>query len=196
MDATESRTPQVRGRDGASENGSGVSPKAKRPAIMVQPDVIPTAETTMTLQELTAIVKNLDARAEARLTWTKSIAEAVEDHADQLEACSREILVTRTKLNEFQTTVQAGTANAEGKIGELFMKSDALFEKNKELFAKTDKVLVDLEAADAALKALLEARIHRLSTPCTPCLGRRRVSRMRRLDCSSRKSRTSRSASC
>ena len=79
MDATEHRTPQVRGRDGASENGSGVSPKATRPAIMVQPDVIPTAETTMTLQELTAIVKNLDARAEARLTWTKCIAEAVEE---------------------------------------------------------------------------------------------------------------------
>ena len=68
---------------------------------MQQPEVFPTSETAVSLQELTAAVKTLDARAEARLVWTKSIAEAVEDHADQLESCSREALAARARLTEF-----------------------------------------------------------------------------------------------
>ena len=42
------------------------------------------------------------------------------------------------------------------------MKSGELFAKNAELFTKTNQVLVDLEAADAAIKTSLEGRIGQL----------------------------------
>ena len=161
METTEMRTPAVRGRDGAGEHGTGSSPKAKRPIVMVQPEPVPVAE-AMSLQELTAAVKTLDARGEARLTWCRSIADAVDDHADQLEALTRESLQSRARLVEFQEVVQTGTAGAEAKIKELFVKSDILFQRSDDLFKKTDKGLVDLEAADAALKAAMEGKIGQL----------------------------------
>ena len=86
---------RVRGREGGGEYGSAVSPSAKRPTLLVMPDVIPSSGEQMSLADLTATVKNLDARGEATRAWAKSTAEATEDHADQLEAFGRDMLDVR-----------------------------------------------------------------------------------------------------
>ena len=152
-------TPSQRGREGSAEHGSVLSPKAKRPAIMINPDMVPMSDDTMTMAQLTNAVKNLDARAEARNAWVTSIAEAVTDHADLLEACSRESIAARARLIEFQKTVQDGQTSAENQVRQLFLKSDEMMKQYEALFDKTNKNLIDLEAADAAIKATMENKI-------------------------------------
>ena len=161
MDTTLAVTPSVRGRGGAEEYGVEVSPVAKRPMRLQLP-----ANATalvdgqaMTVEQLTVAIRNLDSREQAKLQWYQQVEDAVIDHADQLEACARDAIGHRARMGEyadhvnvFKTTLESVLKGAETQIASLFGRTD-------DLFQKTDQVLVQLEAADAALKASLEARV-------------------------------------
>ena len=64
--------------------------QAKRPTLLVMPEVIAPSDETMSMAELTAAVKILAARGETTMAWARVLAEAVEDHADQLESLGRD----------------------------------------------------------------------------------------------------------
>ena len=74
---------------------------------------------------------------DAAQQWTDPIAAAVGDHANQLEAAAREIIAARDALTDFRAFVQEGQDGAALQI--------------KQLFERTDEVLLQLEAADAAM---------------------------------------------
>ena len=60
---------------------------------------------------------------------------------------------------ELKGSTEAAMLSAEGRLAELFAKTDELIKNHDKLFAKTSDGLINLEKADAALKESIEARI-------------------------------------
>ena len=76
-----------------------MSPKAKRAGTRNDPEV--QQGPVLTAEDLSAAVYTLNARMDAAQQWTDTIAVAVDDHANQLEAAAREIIVASATLTEF-----------------------------------------------------------------------------------------------
>ena len=108
-------------------------------------------------EDLSAAVYALNARMDAAQQWTDTIAAAVDDHANQLEAAARKIIVACATLTEFRAFVQEG--------------QDGAAVQSKQLFERTDEVLLQLEAADAAMSATLEERISQLDAAMRELAG-------------------------
>ena len=82
-----STTPSCRGREGSHVHGSGVSPKARRAASRIDPAV--QHGPTLTVEDLSAAVYTLNAWMDSDQQWTDTIAAAIDDPANQLEAAAR-----------------------------------------------------------------------------------------------------------
>ena len=78
----------------------------------------------MTAEDLSAAVYTLNAWMDVAQQWTDTIAAAVDDHANKLEAAAREIIVARATLTEFRDFVQEGQEGAAAQIKKFFERRD------------------------------------------------------------------------
>lgn len=79
----------------------------------------------------------------------RSVTEAVDDHASQLEIAARTRVNTRADIDTVHGQTGQSMIITNGRIEELFGKVEALV-------TKIDKALIDLETADAAINQSLQ----------------------------------------
>ena len=81
---------------------------------------------TLTAEDLSAPVYTFNVRMGAAQVCTQSIATAVDDHVDHLEAAACEIIIARASMTEFRVAVQEGQDGAAAQIKQLFDRADAV----------------------------------------------------------------------
>ena len=130
----------------------GLSPKAKRPAVYVQPAVQPV--TTMNAEELTRELATVRQAVQNMHEWVKTIYESVEDHADTLDTTTKDFMYQKGQLAKFERQITVGQASAEQGIENVFKKVDEILGEVKN---ETNKAVQDLDTRLETMAAAVQA---------------------------------------
>ena len=125
------------------ESPGGVSPKAKRAASYVPPQ--PAGGPLLTVDQVSQEMYIVKAALDSTHAWIRSIVEAIEDHAGQIETGHLATASVRNGMYEITQKLQASTSGAGSQLNDVFKK--------------VDDILGELRAGDEQIKNTLEAKV-------------------------------------